>query len=87
MNFNAVGRRLVVQVTDHLVESETGVITGEKQKPDRGVIVAVGHQVDDPAVKEGKIAVFNEYSGKEYKEGKNRYILLDVGEIYITKNP
>lgn len=85
-DFNATGRRVVVRVPENLGESETGVISGDKERPDRGIIVAIGHEVQDPAVAVGKLAVFSKFGGQAYSEGKVDYILLDIGELYITKD-
>lgn len=90
--FNATGRRVVVRIPDSLGLSKSGVITGDKERPDRGIIVSKGHLVDDPAIELGKLAIFGKFSGQEYEEpsedgdSKNKYILLDVGELYITKD-
>ena len=87
-NFNgdSIGTRLIVKVPEKLGKSATGIITGDKEKPDRGVIVAVGAKIEDPNVVVGKLAVFNKYAGQEFEEDGVMYLLLNEGEIYFTKD-
>jgi co-chaperonin GroES (HSP10) len=85
--FQATGRRVMVKPAFKKGETENGIIVPDSdKKPDRGIIVSVGHEVKDPAVEVGKFAVFSEYAGKEFKYEGETYILLDSGELYITRD-
>jgi co-chaperonin GroES (HSP10) len=85
-NGDSVGTRLVVKVPEKLGKSESGIITGDKEKPDRGIIVAAGALIKDPNVRVGRLAVFNKYAGQEFKEDGVMYLLLNEGEIYFTRD-
>ena len=86
-NMHAAGSRVIVHIPKKFNESATGIITPDaNEKPDRGIIVALGYEISDPALVEGKLAIFNEYGGKMYQKGGETYVLLNRSEIYHTED-
>jgi co-chaperonin GroES (HSP10) len=85
LELQATGTKVLVEVNVDFEETESGIKVPTDKKQDRGVIISIGYKVEDPALSVGKLAVFNEYGGKNYQEGSKHYILLNENEIYGTK--
>jgi co-chaperonin GroES (HSP10) len=80
----ALGNKLIVQVDKADSVSRTGIQTGTAKKADRGIVISVGHLVEDPRLEIGAKVIFSEHAGKEITEGGVNYILLNYGELYTT---
>ena len=60
------------------------VIPGDKEKPSRGKVLAVGPGKDDKAmaVKVGDVVVFSKYGGSEFKlDSDNEVVILREDDI------
>lgn len=62
-----------------------------KDKPNRGLVVAVGEgrvlpsgQVREISVKPGERVLFSKYAGNEFALGGERYIILSADDILIV---
>lgn len=81
----AILNKIAVEVVENETTTSTGIITGDKKKPDTGIVVSKGKNVTDE-IKIGDTLIFHEYSGKAVTiEGKD-LILLNEGEIFYVKD-
>ena len=88
----------LIPINDHLVvkavteeKSVGGIIlpeTADKEKPERGEVIAVGpgKLLDNgsratPSVKIGDVVVFKRYSPDEIKVGKDEYLVIREDDV------
>ena len=90
MNLRPLGDRIIVKPVDEKEASVSGIILPDpidKQKPERGEVVAVGPgRYDDGklvpvSVKIGDIVVFKKYSPDEIEVEKVDYLILSESDI------
>jgi chaperonin GroES len=75
--------KIIVAVGDTVEKSESGMIVDANKKPDRGVVVGKGDEVD-PRVELGDTVVFNEYAGKDIKNEDGHFITMREAEVYYV---
>ena len=80
---NAIRNKLIVSVVDTVEKSESGIITDQDKKPDRGVVISKGNDVTDE-IEIGDVIVFSEYGGKAIQEKGEEFITLNEGEVYFV---
>jgi chaperonin GroES len=91
MNLKPLGDRVIVKQQEAEEKTASGLIlsTASQEKPQRGIVVAVGEgKVDNngnlikPAVKEGDDVVYSKYGGTEIKVDGEDYLILRADDIY-----
>jgi chaperonin GroES len=95
VSFKPLGNRIVVEPLEGDEQLSAGGIyipDTAKEKPQDGTIVAVGpgRMTDDGnripmEVAVGDTVVYSKYSGTEYKEGENEYLILREDDILFKK--
>jgi len=95
VSFKPLGNRIVVEPLegdDQLSAGGIYIPDTAKEKPQDGTIVAVGpgRMTDDGnripmEVAVGDTIVYSKYSGTEYKEGENEYLILREDDILFKK--
>ncbi len=90
MSLKPLGDRVLVQRVDAGEEVRGGIVIPDtaKEKPQEGVVVAVGEgrvldsgQKVAMSVKAGDKVLFGKYSGSEVKLDDEEYLIMSEGEI------
>ena len=85
-----LGERVVIEVAESDVKTASGIVLPDtaKEKPQKGVVVAVGKgKVLDngtrvePEVKVGDAVIFSKYSGTEVKLGDDEFVVVRQSDI------
>ncbi|MDD2830045.1 MAG: co-chaperone GroES [Sulfuricurvum sp.] len=81
MNFQPLGKRVLVQRLEESSTTASGIIIPDnaKEKPSQGTVVAVSDKVSNVEV--GNVVVFGKYSGTELTlEGKT-YLVITTSDL------
>jgi len=85
MNIEPIGDRVLVKVLEDENKTASGIILPEtaKEKPQRGLVVAVAENDYDeaPPVSVGDTIIFAKYSGTEIKVDQDKYLVLETSDI------
>ena len=81
MNFQPLGKRVLVERLEEATRTATGIIIPDsaKEKPSQGTIVAVGDKVK--TIAEGDKVVFGKYVGNELSLDGKTYLILDAQDV------
>ena len=82
MNFQPLGKRVLVKRVEEATTTMSGIIIPDnaKEKPSRGEVVAVSKEVD--VLSNGNQVLFGKYAGNEVSFEGEKYIVLDVEDIF-----
>jgi chaperonin GroES len=86
MNFQPLGKRVLVQRLEEATTTASGIIIPDnaKEKPSQGTVVAVSDKVT--AIEVGNVVVFGKYSGTELTlEGKTYLVIATSDLLGIIK--
>ncbi len=86
MNFQPLGKRVLVERLEEATTTASGIIIPDnaKEKPSSGTVVAVSDKVNTVAV--GDKVVFGKYSGSELTlEGKTYLVIATSDLLGIVK--
>ncbi|MDO9056709.1 MAG: co-chaperone GroES [Sulfuricurvum sp.] len=81
MNFQPLGKRVLVQRLEEATKTASGIIIPDnaKEKPSSGTVVAVSTEVEN--VSTGDTVVFGKYAGNELTlEGKG-YLVIETDDL------
>ena len=86
LNIKPLADRVVVEAAEAEEKTASGIIIPDtaKEKPQKGVVIAVGTgKVDEPlTVKEGDVVLYGKYAGTEVTfEGKD-YLIMRESDIF-----
>ena len=90
IRFHPLGDRVVVKPLDKEEVTKSGLVLPDtaKEKPQEGEVIAVGPgRVDDKGnritveVKAGDKVVYSKYSGTEFKDGEQEYLIVRETDI------
>ena len=94
MKLKPLGDRVIVKQDEAEETTKSGIIltSNEKEKPQRGKVVAVGegkfNETGDARipmpVKEGDTVVYGKYGGQEVKVDGEEYMILRADDIYAV---
>jgi len=80
-----LGARVVIQPVEEENRTDSGLYIPDtaKEKPQTGMIVAVGESTEDVTitVKEGDKVLFPKYTGTEIKFSNEDYIIMDFEKV------
>ena len=82
MNFEPLGKRVLVERLEEATTTSSGIIIPDnaKEKPSQGTVVAVSKEVDNINVND--TVVFGKYAGNEFTfEGKD-YLVIDTDDLF-----
>jgi len=81
MNFEPLGKRVLVSRTEEAKTTASGIIIPDNatEKPSQGTVVAVSSEVEN--VKVDDTVVFGKYAGNELKLDGKSYIVIDVDDL------
>ena len=82
MNFQPLGKRVLVKRVEEATTTVSGIIIPDnaKEKPSRGEVVAVSKEVE--FLKNGDQVLFGKFAGSEVTLENEKYIVLDVEDIF-----
>lgn len=82
MNFQPLGNRVLVKRAEEANTTASGIIIPDnvQEKPSRGEVVAVSKEVS--TLENGNAVLFGKYSGNEVAFNGEKYIVLDVEDIF-----
>lgn len=82
MNFQPLGKRVLVKHVEEATTTMSGIIIPDnaKEKPSRGEVVAVSKEVEILA--NGNQVLFGKYAGNEVAFEGTKYIVLEVEDIF-----
>ena len=90
MNLQPLGDRLIVEVLDEEQVTSSGIVLPDtaKEKPQRGLVVAVGPGGKNDSgdivpldVAEGDTVIFSKYGGTEVKVDGNELLILRESDV------
>lgn len=82
MNFQPLGKRVLVQRLEEATTTASGIIIPDnaKEKPSQGTVISVSTEVESVAT--GDIVVFGKYAGNELTiDGKN-YLVIETDDLF-----
>lgn len=82
MNFQPLGKRVLVKAQEEAKKTATGIIipdSASKEKPQKGEVVAVSNECDE--LKVGQTVIFAKYSGSEVILDDEKYLVLSCEDI------
>jgi chaperonin GroES len=82
MNFQPLGNRVLVKRVEEATTTMSGIIIPDnaKEKPSQGEVVATSKEVE--VLKDGDKVLFGKYSGNEVSFQGEKYIVLEVEDIF-----
>lgn len=82
MNFQPLGNRVLVKKVEAATTTASGIIIPDNvsEKPSQGEVVAVSKDVD--SLVNGNIVLFGKFAGNEVSLDGNKYLVLDVEDIF-----
>ncbi len=86
VSFKPLADRVLIETAPAEQKTASGIIIPDtaKEKPLRGVVVAVGNgKKDEPlTVKVGDTVIYGQYSGTEIKIDAKAYLIMKEADIY-----
>ncbi len=81
MNFEPLGKRVLVSRTEEAKTTASGIIIPDNatEKPSQGTVVAVSSEVEN--VKVNDTVVFGKYAGNELKLDGENYLVIDADDL------
>ena len=82
MNFQPLGKRVLVQRLEEATTTASGIIIPDnaKEKPSSGTVISVSTEVEN--VNAGDTVVFGKYAGNELSfEGKT-YLVIETDDLF-----
>lgn len=82
MNFQPLGNRVLVKRIEEANTTSSGIIIPDsaQEKPSTGEVVAVSKEVS--VLSTGNTVIFGKYAGNEISLGVDKYLVLDVDDIF-----
>lgn len=82
MNFEPLGKRVLVSRTEEARTTASGIIIPDNatEKPSTGKVVAVSTEVENINV--GDVVVFGKYAGNEFKVEDENYLIMDSEDLF-----
>jgi len=91
MNLRPIGDQVIVKLVEEEERTKSGIVLPDtaKERPQQGDVVAVGSGTWDKdhakkfplEVKVGDRVVFTKYSGNEWKDDNEKYLILRESDI------
>ncbi|AJD03556.1 TPA: co-chaperone GroES [Campylobacter lari] len=81
MNFQPLGKRILVKRLEEMKTTASGIIIPDnaKEKPLNGEVVAVSKEIED--VKVNDKVMFAKYGGTEIKLDNEEYLVLNIEDV------
>lgn len=78
-----LGERVLIRPLEEENRTSTGLYIPDtaKEKPQTGLVVAIGDEEDDIPVKVGQKILFPKYTGTEIKLSGVEHLIMEAGDI------
>lgn len=78
-----LGTRVLIRPEEEEARTSSGLYLPEtaKEKPQKGVVVAIGDEEEDIKVKVGQKVLFPKYTGTEIKIDGVEHLIMDADDI------
>jgi chaperonin GroES len=82
MNFQPLGKRVLVQRLEEATTTASGIIIPDnaKEKPSSGTVVAISKEVE--TVSTGDKVVFGKYAGNELTIDGKSYLIIETDDLF-----
>lgn len=82
MNFQPLGKRVLVQRLEEATKTASGIIIPDnaKEKPSQGNVVAVSSEVEN--ISTGDTVVFGKYAGNELTLEGKAYLVIELDDLF-----
>ncbi len=82
MNFQPLGKRVLVQRLEEATTTASGIIIPDnaKEKPSQGTVISVSTEVDNVAT--GDVVVFGKYAGNELTIDGKTYLVIETDDLF-----
>ncbi|MGF6906165.1 co-chaperone GroES [Fusobacterium sp. PH5-44] len=84
MKIKPIGERVLIKPIKEEEKTASGIIlpgASDKEKPNLGVVIAVGKGEKLEDIKTNQTIVYNKYAGTEIKDGEEKYIILNGEDV------
>lgn len=84
MKIKPIGERVLIKPIKEEEKTASGIIlpgASDKEKPNLGVVIAVGKGEKLEDIKSNQTIVYNKYAGTEIKDGEEKYIILNGEDV------
>ncbi len=84
MNFKPLGKRILVERTEEVTKTASGIIIPDsaKEKPQMGTVVAMAKKVEERGeIKAGNTVLFGKYAGTEITVDDKEYLVMSIDDI------
>lgn len=82
MNFQPLGKRVLVQRLEEATTTASGIIIPDnaKEKPSQGTVISVSTEVENVNV--GDTVVFGKYAGNELTIDAQAYLVIETDDLF-----
>jgi len=82
MNFQPLGKRVLVKRTQEATTTASGIIIPDNatEKPSQGEVVAVSKEVSE--LSNGDKVLFGKFAGNEVALGADKFLVLETEDIF-----
>jgi len=83
INIQPLGERVLIRPVEEESRTSTGLYIPDtaKEKPQTGIVVAIGDEEDDIPVEVGQKVLFPKYTGTEIKLDGVEHLIMDASDI------
>ena len=85
MRIEPLGERVLLKVVESESQTPSGIILPEtaKEKPQRGIVLAVGHSEyeEAPPIDVGDTVLFAKYTGTEIEINGERHLVIEIADL------
>lgn len=76
-----LGDRIVIEPVETETVTKSGLVLADayKEKPQRGVVIAIGEK--QVILKQGDLVLFSKYAGSEFPMDGHTYLVLDESDV------
>lgn len=83
INIQPLGERVLIRPVEEESRTSTGLYIPDtaKEKPQTGLVIAIGDEEDDIPVEVGQKVLFPKYTGTEIKLDGVEHLIMDASDI------
>ncbi len=83
LKIRPLGTRVLIRPEEEELRTKSGILLPEtaKEKPQMGVVIAIGDEEEDIKVKVGQKVLFPKYTGTEIKIDGEEHLIMEADDI------
>ncbi|HIE56671.1 MAG TPA: co-chaperone GroES [Anaerolineales bacterium] len=88
VNIQPLGERVLIRPVEEESRTSSGLYIPDtaKEKPQTGIVIAIGDEEDDIPVETGQKVLFPKYTGTEIKLDGVEHLIMDASDILAIIN-